>query len=88
MRAMTFAWEGASALSTPIWMPSEERFAKPHRQYDAIVNERCESGLSLAMIAFRSAGCHGSVSGLTLRAGHADMAREMGGGEERADAPV
>ena len=32
MRAMTLAWDGASALSTPIWMPSEERFAKPHRQ--------------------------------------------------------
>lgn len=32
IRAMTFAWDGASALSTPIWIPSEDRFAKPHRQ--------------------------------------------------------
>lgn len=30
MRASAFAWLGASALSTPIWIPSEPRFANPH----------------------------------------------------------
>ncbi len=44
MRAMTFARLGASALSTPIWMPSEPRFANPQSAYDAIVNARSESG--------------------------------------------
>ena len=31
MRAMTRARDGASAESTPIWMPSEPRFANPQR---------------------------------------------------------
>ena len=46
MRAMILARDGASAPSTPIWMPSEPRFAKPARAYDAMVKPRSESGLS------------------------------------------
>ena len=55
MRAMVRARDGASAESTPIWMPSEPRFANPQSAYDAIVYPRCESGLSLAAIALSAA---------------------------------
>ncbi|KAI9451526.1 hypothetical protein F5148DRAFT_1369887 [Russula earlei] len=34
--AMSPVSDGASAHNTPIWNPSEERFPKPHSQYDAI----------------------------------------------------
>ena len=54
MRAMRRVREGARADSTPICMPSELRFAKPARAYDAIVKPRVESALSEAISAFRS----------------------------------
>src|SRR6266702_5567763 len=43
MRAMRRVCEGARADSTPIWMPSEPRFANPHSAYDAMVKPRVES---------------------------------------------
>ena len=46
MRAMRRVRDGASADSTPIWIPSEPRFAKPHSAYDAIVKPRFESASS------------------------------------------
>ena len=49
--AIVFACEGARALSTPIWMPNEPRFAKPQSEYEAIVYARGERGLELAWIA-------------------------------------
>ena len=59
MRAMIFARDGASAESTPIWMPSEPRFANPQSAYDAIVYARAESGSSLAVIALSAVGGRG-----------------------------
>lgn len=46
IRAMILPRDGASAPSTPIWIPSEPRFAKPHSAYDAIVKARSVSGSS------------------------------------------
>ena len=54
LRAMILLRVGASAVSTPIWMPSEDRFAKPQSAYDVIVNARSVSGLLLAWIAWSS----------------------------------
>jgi hypothetical protein len=38
---------GAKAPSTPIWIPSEPRFANPQREYDAIVKARGDRGSAL-----------------------------------------
>ena len=54
MRAMRRVREGARAESTPIWMPSEPRFAKPQSAYDAMVNPRVESASFEAISACRS----------------------------------
>src|SRR6266702_766567 len=54
MRAIRRVREGARAESTPIWMPSEPRFANPHSAYDAVVKPRVESGSFEAISAFRS----------------------------------
>src|SRR6266702_2674797 len=54
MRAMRRVREGARAESTPIWMPSEPRFANPHSAYDAMVKPRVESASFEAISAFRS----------------------------------
>jgi len=32
--------DGANALSTPIWIPSDPKLANPQREYDAIVKAR------------------------------------------------
>ena len=76
MRAMMRAREGASAESTPIWMPSEPRFANPQSAYDAIVYARAESGSSLAVIALSAVGGRGGG----VRVGSA--AHREGGGRE------
>lgn len=39
-RTIVLACEGASAPSTPIWIPSELRLAKPHREYEAMLKAR------------------------------------------------
>ena len=44
MRAMTFARLGASALSTPMLIPSEPRLANPQSAYDVMVYARGVSG--------------------------------------------
>ena len=62
MRAMIFARDGASADSTPIWIPSEPRFANPQIAYDAIVYERSESGFALAVISRSSVYATNSFS--------------------------
>jgi len=46
---------GARAPSTPIWIPSDPRFANPQREYDAIVKARCDKGFALAWILCSSA---------------------------------
>ena len=53
IRAIRRLRDGASAVSTPIWMPSELRFANPQSAYDAIVNPRFDSASSEA-ISFSS----------------------------------
>src|SRR6266702_557226 len=54
MRAIRQVREDARAESTPIWMPSEPRFANPHSAYDAMVKPRVESASFEAISAFRS----------------------------------
>src|SRR6266702_1444860 len=54
MRAIRWVREGARAESTPIWMPSQPRFANPHSAYDAMVKPRVESASFEAISAFRS----------------------------------
>lgn len=49
--AMTFPREGASAPSTPIWIPRDPRLAKPQRQYEAIVKARGLNGEGPFVIA-------------------------------------
>lgn len=49
--AMVFPCDGARAVSTPIWIPIELKFAKPQSEYEAIVYARGERGLELAWIA-------------------------------------
>src|SRR6266702_52820 len=53
MRPIKRVREGARAESTPIWMPSEPRFAKPHSAYDAMVKPRVESASFEAISAFK-----------------------------------
>ena len=43
IREMVLALDGARALSTPIWIPTDPRLAKPQRAYWAMIQERCES---------------------------------------------
>ena len=43
IREIVLALDGARALSTPIWIPTDPRFAKPQRAYWAMTQERCES---------------------------------------------
>jgi len=52
---MILPCDGAKALSTPICIPSDPRFANPQREYDAIVKARCDSGFELAWMLDSSA---------------------------------
>lgn len=53
--AMILPCDGAKALSTPICIPSDPRFANPQREYDAIVKARCDRGFELAWMLDNSA---------------------------------
>jgi hypothetical protein len=53
--AMVLPCVGARALSTPIWIPSDPRFANPQREYDAIVKARCDRGFALSWMLCSSA---------------------------------
>ncbi len=54
MRAIRRVREGVRAESTPIWMPSEPRFANPHSTHDATVKLRVEMVSFEAISAFKS----------------------------------
>jgi len=53
IRAMRRVRDGASADNTPIWIPSDPRFANPHSAYEAIVYARFDSGFCEAIKACR-----------------------------------
>jgi len=53
--AMVFLCVGARALSTPIWIPRDPRFANPQREYDVIVKARCDKGFALFWMLCSSA---------------------------------
>ena len=53
IRAMRRVRAGASADNTPIWIPSDPRFANPHSAYEAMVYPRSDSGFCEAIKACR-----------------------------------
>jgi hypothetical protein len=53
-RTIVLACEGANAPSTPIWIPSELRLAKPQSEYEAMLNALGLRGSLLFIIACSS----------------------------------
>lgn len=79
IRAMRRVREGASAESTPIWMPSEPRFAKPQSAYDAMVKPRVERASLEAISACKSRYAANSFS-ISLVASSSETRRISGRG--------
>ena len=84
IRAMRRVRAGASADNTPIWMPSDPRFANPHSAYEAMVYPRLDSGFCEAIKACRLRYAANSFS-ISFVARSSETARisERGTPEER-----